>query len=189
MDLKRQSDETSEARIDARRVFVPLRVAVLTISDTRDHESDTSGALLKSLIERDGHQVTVRNWVADEIELIRSLVRGWIKKEEADIIITTGGTGLTGRDVTPEALRPLFDKEIEGFSAVWHAVSYESVGLSTIQSRACAGLIGTVFVFCLPGSNGACRDGWEKIIRWQLDSRYRPCNLAELSPRLQEHGG
>lgn len=173
-------------RLDIERTFQPLRIGVLTISDTRDHESDTSGALLCNRVERDGHLVSARGWVRDEIEAIQAQVRTWVDHDAAQIIISTGGTGLTGRDVTPEAMRPLFDKEIEGFSAVWHSVSYASVGLSTLQSRACAGLIGAVFVFCLPGSNGACRDGWDKIIRWQLDSRYRPCNLAELSPRLLE---
>ena len=186
MGLTSEPQGPHDARLDATRAFAPLRIAILTISDTRDHESDTSGALLNALAEREGHRVTARGWVGDEIEAIQTQVRSWIAHNAGEVIITTGGTGLTGRDVTPEALRPLFDKDIEGFSAIWHAVSYASVGLSTLQSRACAGLIGAVFVFCLPGSNGACRDGWDKIIRWQLDSRYRPCNLAELAPRLLE---
>lgn len=184
MDIK--SSDLPERRLDTDRAFAPLRIGVLTISDTRDHESDTSGALLCSHVERDGHLVSARGWVRDEIDAIRAQVDDWVRHDAAQVIISTGGTGLTSRDVTPEALRPLFDKEIEGFAAVWHATSYASVGLSTLQSRACAGLIGAVFVFCLPGSNSACRDGWDKIIRWQLDSRYRPCNLAELGPRLLE---
>lgn len=186
MVMKGGDHDLFESRLDMARTFRPLRIGVLTISDTRDQESDTSGALLCKLIKRDGHLVSARAWVRDEIDAIQTQVRDWVRHNTAQIIISTGGTGLTGRDVTPEALRPLFDKEIEGFSTVWHWVSYASVGLSTLQSRACAGLVGTVFVFCLPGSNGACRDGWDKIIRWQLDHRYRPCNLAELSPRLLE---
>ena len=186
MVMKSSGHDLGESQLDLERRFLPLRIGVLTISDTRDEESDTSGALLSNLIERDGHLVTARGWVRDEIDAIQAQVRAWVLQDAAEIIISTGGTGLTGRDVTPEAVRPLFDKEIEGFAAVWHAISYASVGLSTLQSRACAGLIGTVFVFCLPGSGGACRDGWDKIIRWQLDHRYRPCNLAELSPRLLE---
>lgn len=186
MVMKSGDHDLFEGRLDMERRFVPLRIGVLTVSDTRDPESDTSGALLCRHIERDGHLVSARGWVRDEIDAIQARVLDWVRHDTVQIIISTGGTGLTGRDVTPEAMRPLFDKEIEGFSAVWHQVSYANVGLSTLQSRACAGLIGTVFVFCLPGSNGACRDGWDKIIRWQLDHRYRPCNLAELSPRLLE---
>src|SRR5262249_7364971 len=135
---------------------------------------------------RDGHVLAARDWVKDEAAAIRSKLETWSQGAQIDVIISTGGTGLTSRDVTPEAARALFEKEIEGFQAVWHSVSYESVGLSTLQSRACAGIVKSTFVFCLPGSNGACKDGWDKIIRWQLDSRYRPCNLVELMPRLPE---
>lgn len=174
------------ARLDQERSFVPVKIAVLTISDTRDEPSDTSGALLIERIQREGHKLSARAIVRDEIEAIREQVRQWIDDPNIDVIITTGGTGLTGRDVTPEAVRPLFDKEIEGFAAVWHIVSYESVGVSTLQSRACAGICRGKLVFCLPGSNGACRDGWDKIIRWQLDSRFMPCNLVALMPRLTE---
>lgn len=173
-------------KLDARRPFKPVSIAVLTISDTRDEETDTSGALLAERIRRDGHVLGARAIVRDEIEQIREQVRRWVDDLSIDVILTTGGTGLTGRDVTPEALRPLFDKEIEGFAAVWHIVSYQSVGLSTLQSRACAGISRGKLVFCLPGSNGACRDGWDKVIRWQLDSRHSPCNLVELMPRLME---
>ena len=173
-------------KLDMARAFVPVRVAVLTISDTRDEESDTSGRILADRVTRDGHVLAARDWVKDEVTAIQQRLQSWSKGSETDVIVCTGGTGITGRDVTPEAARPLFDKEIEGFAAVWHAISYTSVGLSTLQSRACAGIINGVFVFCLPGSNGACKDGWDKIIRWQLDSRYRPCNLVELMPRLLE---
>lgn len=166
--------------------FKPVRIGVLTVSDTRDEESDTSGKVLADRIVRDGHILAARAWVKDDKTEIQKQVSDWIGAGAVDVIISTGGTGLTGRDVTPEALRPLFDKEIDGFSAVWHAVSYQSVGLSTLQSRACAGLVRGVFVFALPGSNGACKDGWDKVISWQLDSRHMPCNMVELMPRLNE---
>ena len=166
--------------------FTPVRIAILTISDTRDEESDTSGRLLADRVARDGHVLGARDWVKDDPPSIRAALQTWIANAGIDAIITTGGTGLTGRDVTPEAVRPLFDKEIEGFQSVWHMVSYQSVGLSTLQSRACAGLAHGTFIFCLPGSNGACKDGWDKIIRWQLDSRHLPCNMVELMPRLME---
>jgi len=173
-------------RIDETLPFKPVNVAVLTISDTRDVESDTSGALLADLISTDGHRVAERAWVRDDPKDIRERVNAWLGAANIDVIITTGGTGLTGRDITPEALRPLFEKEIEGFAVVWHMLSYQSVGLSTLQSRACAGVANGKFIFALPGSNGACRDGWTKIIRWQLDSRHTPCNLVEIMPRLTE---
>lgn len=164
----------------------PVRIAVLTVSDTRDEESDTSGGLLADRIREAGHVCSDRGLVRDDVEAIRAQARSWIAGGETDAIITTGGTGLTGRDVTPEALEPLFDKRIDGFSVIFHTVSYQTIGLSTLQSRATAGIIDGVFVFCLPGSNGAVRDGWDKVIRWQLDSRHRPCNMVELMPRLRE---
>jgi molybdenum cofactor biosynthesis protein B len=166
--------------------FTPVRVAVLTISDTRDEESDTSGQVLVERIKAAGHALGGRAVVRDDVEQIRQTVRDWIATGQVDAIVTTGGTGLTGRDVTVEALEPLFDKKIDGFSVIFHLVSYASVGLSTLQSRATAGLIGGVFVFCLPGSNGAVRDGWDKVISAQLDSRHKPCNMVELMPRLLE---
>jgi len=159
---------------------------VLTISDTRDEESDTSGALLVERIDDCGFAVAGRAVVRDDVSRIRQQVLDWATSGKVDAIVTTGGTGLTGRDVTPEALEPLFDKVIDGFSVVFHMVSYQSVGLSTLQSRAIAGIVRGVFVFCLPGSNGAVKDGWDKVIRWQLDSRHRPCNMVELMPRLLE---
>ena len=162
--------------------FTPVRVAILTISDTRDEESDTSGQVLVERVKAAGHELGGRAVVRDDIPQIRN----WIAGGQVDAIVTTGGTGLTGRDVTVEALEPLFNKRIDGFSVIFHMVSYQSVGLSTLQSRATAGLIDGVFVFCLPGSNGAVRDGWDKVISAQLDSRHKPCNMVELMPRLLE---
>ncbi len=173
-------------RIDENLPFKPVHVAVLTISDTRDIESDTSGALLAELAQRDGHRIDARALVRDDVGEIRAQVSAWLEDPHIDVIVSTGGTGLTGRDVTPEALRSLFEKEIDGFSVVWHMLSYQGVGLSTLQSRACAGVAKGKFIFALPGSNGACREGWEKIIRWQLDSRHTPCNMVEIMPRLLE---
>lgn len=173
-------------KLDEALAFTPVRVAVLTVSDTRDEESDTSGAVLAERVSSAGHELAARAWVRDDVEAIRAQVLTWARSGEVDAIVTTGGTGLTGRDVTPEAVEPLFDKRIEGFSVVFHLVSYGTVGLSTLQSRATAGIVEGVFVFCLPGSNGAVRDGWDKVIRWQLDSRHRPCNMVELMPRLGE---
>jgi len=166
--------------------FRQLNVAVMTVSDTRSGDSDTSGQLLADRVARDGHRLAARTLVKDDVGQIQAQVKAWIADPGVDVIVTTGGTGLTGRDVTPEALRPLFDKTIEGFETVWHMISYESVGLSTMQSRACAGLAKGTLVFALPGSNGACKDGWDKLIRWQLDNRHRPCNLSELIPRFLE---
>ncbi|MHB8528847.1 MAG: molybdenum cofactor biosynthesis protein B [Caulobacteraceae bacterium] len=173
-------------RLDEGAVLSQVRIAILTISDTRDEESDTSGHVLAERVRGAGHALADRAIVPDEIEAIRRQVKTWTGSGEVDAILTTGGTGITGRDVTPEAVEPLFDKRIEGFSVVFHLVSYQSVGLSTLQSRAVAGLIDGVFVFCLPGSNGAVRDGWDKVIAPQLDSRHRPCNMVELMPRLLE---
>ncbi len=180
------STDATESRIDATLSFVPVNIAVLTVSDTRDEESDTSGRVLADRIVHDKHVLTARDWVKDDASEIKARLLSWCDDTCVDVIITTGGTGLTGRDVTPEAARSIFEKEIEGFQSVWHTVSYQSVGLSTLQSRACAGVAKGTFIFCLPGSNGACKDGWDKVIRWQLDSRYRPCNLVELMPRLLE---
>lgn len=166
--------------------FKPVRIALLTVSDTRVPATDTSGDLLEARIRDAGHELAARKIVADDKGQIATAVKAWINAPDIDVIISTGGTGLTGRDVTPEAVTPLFEKEIDGFNTVWHMVSYQSVGLSTLQSRACAGLANATFIFCLPGSNGACKDGWDKIIRWQLDSRHGPCNMVELIPRLME---
>jgi molybdenum cofactor biosynthesis protein B len=173
-------------KFDESRPFVPVRVAVLTVSDTRDEESDTSGDILAGRVTGAGHALAGRALVRDDRSAIRAQVLAWVTSGEVDAIVSTGGTGITGRDVTPEALEPLFDKRIDGFSVIFHLVSYQSVGLSTLQSRATAGLIGGVFVFCLPGSNGAVKDGWDKVISAQLDSRHGPCNMVELMPRLNE---
>jgi molybdenum cofactor biosynthesis protein B len=166
--------------------ITPVRIAVLTISDTRDETNDTSGKVLVDRVTGAGHQLAAKAIVRDEVEAIRRQVKAWTLSGDVDAVITTGGTGITGRDITPEAIRPLFDKEIDGFSVVFHLVSYQSVGLSTLQSRALAGIVDGVFVFCLPGSNGAVKDGWDKVIAAQLDSRHRPCNMVELMPRLLE---
>ena len=172
-------------KIDTAKTLKPVKVAVLTISDTRDAESDTSGNLLASRVIGAGHDLVAKGIVKDDVEQIRAQILKWVG-EGAEAIVTTGGTGITGRDVTPEAVRPLFDKEIDGFSVVFHMVSYASVGLSTLQSRALAGIVKGCFVFCLPGSNGAVKDGWDKVISAQLDSRHGPCNMVELMPRLME---
>jgi molybdopterin adenylyltransferase len=168
------------------RAFVPVRIAVLTVSDTRTPETDSSGGYLAGAIEAAGHVLAARAIVPDDSDKIRAAVRAWIEDPDIDAVISTGGTGLTGRDVTPEAVAPLFDKVIEGFAVVFHNVSFQSVGLSTIQSRACAGVANGTFIFCLPGSGGAVRDGWEKVISPQLDARTQPCNLVEIMPRLGE---
>jgi molybdenum cofactor biosynthesis protein B len=175
------------ATIDSSRPFIPLRFAVLTVSDTRTLADDRSGDTLSDRLTTAGHVLSARAIVTDDIENIRATVRSWIATTEIDAILTTGGTGLTGRDVTPEALEPLFDKRIDGFSAVFHALSATKIGTSTIQSRATAGLVGTTFVFCLPGSPGACRDAWDEILTLQFDFRHRPCNFVEIMPRLDEH--
>ena len=172
--------------IDEGLIFRPVRIAILTVSDTRTQANDTSGDILIERLEMAGHELADRIILKDDKNLIQAQVKDWTAREDIQVIISTGGTGLTGRDVTVEAMRPLFDKEIDGFSVVFHMVSYGTVGLSTLQSRACAGLIGDTFVFCLPGSNGAVKDGWDKVIRDQLDSRHRPCNFVDLMPRLNE---
>jgi molybdenum cofactor biosynthesis protein B len=177
---------TIGGKIDDSLAVTPVRVAVLTISDTRDEESDTSGHLLAERVRSAGHELAEKRLVPDDVDAIRVQINAWVASGTVDAIVTTGGTGLTGRDVTPEAVRPLLDKEIDGFSVIFHLVSYQTVGLSTLQSRALAGIIKGVFVFCLPGSNGAVKDGWDKVIVAQLDSRHRPCNMVELMPRLLE---
>lgn len=166
--------------------FKPIRIAVLTVSDSRTEDNDTSGDILVRRLEAAGHTLGDRALLRDDLTQIRNTVSKWIAQDDIDAVISTGGTGLTGRDVTVEAVRPLFAKEIDGFSVVFHMVSYGTVGLSTLQSRACAGLANNTFIFCLPGSNGAVKDGWDKVIKDQLDSRHKPCNLVELMPRLSE---
>jgi molybdenum cofactor biosynthesis protein B len=173
--------------LDESRQFVPLKIAVLTVSDTRVAADDKSGVTLAERIEKAGHAVAARAIVPDDIEKIRAQVRVWIADPAIDVVISTGGTGFTGRDVTPEALEPLFEKRMDGFSTAFHMVSHAKIGSSTIQSRATAGVAGATFIFCLPGSPGACRDAWDEILVHQLDYRYRPCNFVELMPRLDEH--
>lgn len=166
--------------------FKPVRIAILIVSDTRTEETDTSGHTLAERIRAAGHEVAQHVIVPDDKAAIRNTVSGWIAAPDIDVVITSGGTGLTGRDVTPEAVTPLFEKTIEGFSVIFHMVSFQSVGLSTLQSRAVAGLANSTFIFCLSGSTGAVKDGWDKVISYQLDSRHKPCNLVELMPRLAE---
>jgi len=173
--------------IDETRQFVPLKIAVLTVSDTRSLADDKSGATLTERIEKAGHAIAARAIVADDVEKIRAQLRIWIADPAIDIVISTGGTGFTGRDVTPEAAEPLFEKRMDGFSTMFHMVSAGKIGSSTVQSRATAGVASSTFIFCLPGSPGACRDAWDEILVHQLDYRYRPCNFVELMPRLDEH--
>ncbi|GAB4069670.1 molybdenum cofactor biosynthesis protein B [Ancylobacter sonchi] len=171
----------------AERPFVPLAIAVLTVSDTRTPADDRSGDTLAARIEAAGHRLADRAIVPDDVEAIRARVGAWIADAGIDVVITTGGTGFTGRDVTPEALEPLFEKRMEGFSTVFHMVSFAKIGTSTLQSRATAGVANATYIFCLPGSPGACRDGWDEILVKQLDIRHRPCNFVEILPRLDEH--
>lgn len=173
--------------IDASRQFHPLNIAVLTVSDTRRMEDDKSGATLVERLEKAGHKLADRAIVTDDVEAIRTKARGWIGDPGVDVIITTGGTGFTGRDVTPEAISPLFEKHMDGFSTVFHRISYDKIGTSTIQSRATAGVANATYIFVLPGSPGACRDAWDGILVHQLDYRYMPCNFVEIMPRLDEH--
>ncbi|MEA2902935.1 MAG: molybdopterin adenylyltransferase [Alphaproteobacteria bacterium] len=173
--------------LDQTRQFVPLNIAVLTVSDTRELADDKSGAILAERISAAGHVVAARGIVPDEVEAIRERVKDWIAAPAVDVIITTGGTGFTGRDVTPEAVEPLFEKTMDGFAALFLMVSFNKIGTSAIQTRATAGVAGATYIFCLPGSPGACKDAWDEILVHQLDYRYRPCNFVELMPRLDEH--
>ncbi|HEX2841985.1 molybdenum cofactor biosynthesis protein B [Hyphomicrobium sp.] len=174
-------------RLDDTRPFIPLRIAILTMSDTRTAAEDKSGDTLAELATTSGHSVAARALLKDDAQAIRAKVAGWIADPAVDVVITTGGTGFTGRDVTPEAVKPLFEKEIEGFSILFHHISFQSVGTSTIQSRACGGIARCTLIFCLPGSTGACKDAWNGILKWQLDNRHRPCNFVEIMPRFEEH--
>ena len=174
------------SRFDESRPFLAVRVAVLTVSDTRTQKSDKSGPLLVKMIEDAGHEVAEHAIVSDDPKDIRKQVKRWIKDPSVDVVITTGGTGFTGRDVTPEAVKPLFEKEIEGFAVLFHMLSYQSVGTSTVQSRACGGLAKGTYIFCVPGSPGACEDAWNGILKAQLDNRHRPCSFIEILPRFNE---
>jgi len=168
------------------RDFVPVRIAILTVSDTRTRADDVSGDTLEARVREAGHIVAAREIVLDDKDAIAARLRIWIADPNVEVVISTGGTGLTGRDVTPEAFRSVFEKEIDGFSAVFHRISYEKIGTSTIQSRACAGVAGGTYLFALPGSPGAVKDGWDGILKQQLDVRHRPCNFIEIMPRLEE---
>jgi molybdenum cofactor biosynthesis protein B len=174
-------------RMDDSRPFIPVRIAVLTMSDTRTLAEDKSGNVLAEMIAEAGHMLADRALVKDDVAAIRARVQGWIDDPAIDVVITTGGTGFTGRDVTPEAVKPLFEKEIDGFSIVFHMLSFQKIETSTIQSRACGGVARGTYIFCLPGSPGACKDAWNGILKWQLDNRHRPCNFVEIMPRLEEH--
>ncbi|OOG25941.1 molybdenum cofactor biosynthesis protein B [Thioalkalivibrio denitrificans] len=168
------------------RAFIPLNIAVLTVSDTRTEADDTSGGYLAKAVEETGHRVAEKRIVPDDIYRIRAEVSRWIADPDVHAVITTGGTGITGRDGTPEAVAPLLDKEIEGFGELFRAISFQEIRTSSLQSRAVAGVANATFIFCLPGSSGACRTGWESLIREQLDNRHMPCNLVMLMPRLNE---
>lgn len=173
--------------IDESLRFLPVSIAVLTVSDTRDMAEDRSGALLAGRVEAAGHRLHSRRIVRDDTAAIEAVLRGWIADPEVDVGITTGGTGITGRDVTPEAFERVLEKRIEGFGELFRMLSYQKIGTSTMQSRAIGGVAGGTYLFALPGSSGAVKDGWDDILRFQLDARHRPCNLVELMPRLQEH--
>jgi molybdenum cofactor biosynthesis protein B len=175
------------AGIDESLSFVPLSIAVLTISDTRSLADDKSGNTLVERLEKAGHRLADRAIVTDDVAAIQAQVKTWIADPGVDVVISTGGTGFTGRDVTPEAVEPLFEKRMDGFSIVFHRISFDKIGTSTIQSRATAGVAGATYIFCLPGSPGACKDAWDGILAAQLDYRHRPCNFVEIMPRLDEH--
>jgi molybdenum cofactor biosynthesis protein B len=174
------------SRLDESRPFLPVRIAVLTISDTRDASNDTSGDTLAARIAAAGHVLAGRAIDRDDADVIEARLREWIARPDVDVVITTGGTGITGRDVTPEAFARVLEKTIEGFGELFRMLSYAKIGTSTMQSRALGGVAGGTYLFALPGSTGAVKDGWDDILRWQLDSRHKPCNLVELMPRLRE---
>lgn len=173
--------------LDETQRFLPVQIAVLTVSDTRDLASDRSGAILAERLQAAGHVLADRCIVRDDVDAIAARLRAWVADPAVDAVISTGGTGVTGRDVTPEAFARVLDKEITGFGELFRMLSYAKIGTSTIQSRALGGVAGGTYLFALPGSTGAVKDGWDEILRWQLDSRHRPCNLVELMPRLREH--
>ncbi|BAJ82484.1 molybdenum cofactor biosynthesis protein B [Acidiphilium multivorum AIU301] len=175
------------SRIDESRKFVPVAIAVMTVSDTRTAETDSSGDALAARVVAAGHRLAARTILRDDADLIAAQLRAWIADPAIDVVITSGGTGITGRDVTPEAFSRVLEKEIEGFGELFRMLSYQKIGTSTIQSRAIGGVAGGTYLFALPGSTGAVKDGWDDILVFQLDSRHRPCNLVELMPRLQEH--
>jgi molybdenum cofactor biosynthesis protein B len=175
------------SRIDPDRAFIPVRIAVLTVSDTRGPDDDRSGDTLVERLTGAGHLLAARALVRDDRPAIAATLRGWIADPGVDVILSTGGTGLTGRDVTVEAHRDVYEKEIEAFGTIFTLISMQKIGTSAVQSRACGGVAGGTYLFALPGSPSACRDAWDEILRWQLDHRHRPCNFVEILPRLAEH--
>ena len=175
------------SRINPDRQFIPVRIAVLTVSDSRGLDDDRSGDTLVARLTEAGHTLADRQIVRDDVAAIQAIVRGWIADPDIDVVISTGGTGFTGRDITPEALEALFEKRMDGFSQVFHRISYDKIGTSTIQSRATGGVAGATYIFVLPGSPGACKDAWDEILGPQLDYRHMPCNFVEIMPRLDEH--
>ena len=177
------------SKIDESRPFLAVNIAVMTVSDTRTLDEDRSGDTLVQRVAGSGHTVAARTIVKDEVPAIKAQLDEWIADDGIDVVISTGGTGVTGRDVTPEAFEAVFEKKIEGFGELFRWVSFQKIATSTIQSRAVGGVAGGTYLFALPGSPGACKDGWDEILQFQLDNRYRPCNFVELMPRLQEHTG
>jgi molybdopterin adenylyltransferase len=175
-----------DKRIDKSITFMPVHIAILTVSDSRKADDDRSGDLLVGRVQEDGHNLAGRAIVTDDFDAITKQLRRWVDDKAVDVIVATGGTGLTGRDGTPEAFRAIFEKEIEGFGELFRYISFAKIGTSTVQSRAVAGVVGGTYLFSLPGSPSACRDGWDEILRYQLDIRHRPCNFVEIMPRLAE---
>jgi molybdenum cofactor biosynthesis protein B len=175
------------SRIDESREFIPVRIAILSVSDTRSLAEDRSGDTLVARLEEAGHILADRKIIRDERDEIADVLRGWIASDAVDVVISTGGTGLTGRDVTVEAHRDVYEKEITAFGTVFTMVSMQKIGTSAVQSRATGGVAGGTYLFALPGSTGACKDAWDEILKWQLDYRHRPCNFVEILPRLDEH--
>lgn len=173
--------------MSAEREFLPVRIAVLTVSDTRTLDDDRSGDVLVQRLTDAGHSLADRDIVTDDQDRIAARLQSWVDDPAVDVVISTGGTGLTGRDVTVEAHKSVYEKEIEGFAVAFHMISWEKIRTSTIQSRACAGVAGGTYLFALPGSPGACKDGWDAILSYQLDYRHKPCNFVEIMPRLEEH--
>ena len=183
---ERQKTMYHDKRIDTSVEFVAVNIAILTVSDSRKAVDDRSGDLLAERINEDGHNLAGRAIVTDDFDAITGQLRQWVKDKGVDVIVATGGTGLTGRDGSPEAFRAVFEKEIEGFGELFRYISFAKIGTSTVQSRAVAGVAGGTYLFSLPGSPSACRDGWDEILRYQLDIRHRPCNFVEIMPRLAE---